>query len=212
MANGIRKGDSRGFSEGRGSRVRQKAGGYIDRKIVEITIKMMTMAQKPLMIKMFSHSPEVFFSFNFVCLMLSASNIPKIFVSFLYYELSDFFLDLVVLFLQSFVVFYFSLLAWHILFLYSHCIFLLPVWKFSFFSIVANSFCRPYTLGDWFFSCYLVSLYPPENFLDWVASSLLPVVMVIVHLPGIYLCGFSPQLNFFLLLSTPLSIVHGFID
>ena len=57
MANGIRTGDPRGFNNEHsskfrdGSRVRQKAGGHIGRNVVEIIIKMKTIVQKPLMIK-----------------------------------------------------------------------------------------------------------------------------------------------------------------
>ena len=40
---------------------------------------------------------------------------------------------------------------------------------------------------------------------DSVASSLLRIVIVKAHLPGRSLSGFSPQLNFLLLLSIPLS-------
>ena len=60
MANGSRTGDPRGINKGRSSkfregyRVRQhlkKAGGYIGRNVVEITIKIKTIVRKPLMIK-----------------------------------------------------------------------------------------------------------------------------------------------------------------
>ena len=60
MANGIRTGDTRGFNKGRSSkfregfRVRQtaeKAGGHIGRNVVEIAIKIKTIVQKPLIIK-----------------------------------------------------------------------------------------------------------------------------------------------------------------
>ena len=59
MANEIRTGDPHGFNKGRclkfheSSRVRQtpEEGGHIGRNIVEITIKMKTIVQKPLMIK-----------------------------------------------------------------------------------------------------------------------------------------------------------------
>ena len=61
MANGIRTGDPRGLNKGCSrSSVKvpefdkhlKKAGGHIGRNIVEITIKMKTIVQKPLMIKM----------------------------------------------------------------------------------------------------------------------------------------------------------------
>ena len=60
MANGIRTGEPRRFNNGRSSKFREgsefdkhleKTGGYIDRNVVEITIKMKSIVQKPLMIK-----------------------------------------------------------------------------------------------------------------------------------------------------------------
>ncbi len=66
MANGIRTGDPRGFNKGRSSvdsikvqssvkvlefdKHLEKAGGHIGRNVVEITIKMKTIVQKPLMV------------------------------------------------------------------------------------------------------------------------------------------------------------------
>ena len=40
-----------------------------------------------------------------------------------------------------------------------------------------------------------------------MALSLLQIVMVILHLPGIYISEFSPQLSFFVQLSVPLSSI-----
>ena len=58
MAYGIRTVDPSGFNKGRSSvkvpefdKHLKKAGGYIDRNFVEITIKMKTIVRKPLMIK-----------------------------------------------------------------------------------------------------------------------------------------------------------------
>ena len=60
MVNGIRTGDPRGFNKGCsskfcvGSRIRQtpeEGWGHIGRNVVEITIMMKTIVQKPLMIK-----------------------------------------------------------------------------------------------------------------------------------------------------------------
>ena len=60
MANGIRTGDPRGFNKGCSSKFREgsefdkhlkKAGGHIGRNVVEITIKMKTIARKPLMLE-----------------------------------------------------------------------------------------------------------------------------------------------------------------
>ncbi len=54
MANGIRTGDPCGFNKGRSLKFEKhlkKAGGDIGRNIVEITIKMKTIVQKHLMIK-----------------------------------------------------------------------------------------------------------------------------------------------------------------
>ena len=71
MAHGIRTGDPRGFNKGRSSkfregfRVRQtpeEAGGHIGRNVVEITIKMKTIVQKLLMIKI------TVLSENYICL------------------------------------------------------------------------------------------------------------------------------------------------
>ena len=60
MAYGIRTGDPHGFNKGHSSKFHEgseydkhlkKAGGYIGQNVVEITIKMKTIARKPLMIK-----------------------------------------------------------------------------------------------------------------------------------------------------------------
>ena len=72
------------------------------------------------------------------------------------------------------------------------CISLLPLLRFPilfrFWQTVCWCSC---TRISWFFSCDLVSLYPPLDFLsDSVTSSLLQ--MVIAHLPGRFLFGFSP--------------------
>ena len=62
MANGIRTSNPRGVNKRRSSKFRvdsrarqttKKAGGYIGRNFVEITIKMKTIVQKPLIIKRF---------------------------------------------------------------------------------------------------------------------------------------------------------------
>ena len=145
--------------------------------------------------------------------MVSASNIPKyLSVSFSWSVLI--FLDLVVLFLPSFVFFRLSLLAWCIFLcqipsLCSDCIFYLPVLEFQIFFFV---WCRPCTLHDWIFSCDLLSLYFQciSWECNWVATSLLQIVMVIAHLPGIYLSGFLPKLSFFLLQSNRLSSFPSF--
>ena len=58
MANGIRTGDPHGFNKGHSSmkvpefdKHLKKVRGHIGRNIVEITIKMKTIVQKPLLIK-----------------------------------------------------------------------------------------------------------------------------------------------------------------
>ena len=58
MANGIRTGDPHGFNKGRSLKFHEgsvKAGGHIGRNAVEITIKMKTIVQKPLIIKCCFH-------------------------------------------------------------------------------------------------------------------------------------------------------------
>ena len=69
MVNEIRTGDLRGLNKGRstkfrvGSQVRQhlkKAGGHIDRNVVEIIIKIKTIVRKPLMIKNYQTSSQKF--------------------------------------------------------------------------------------------------------------------------------------------------------
>ena len=80
-------------------------------------------------------------------------------------------LDLVVLFLPSFIVFRFSLLTWHIFLckirsLNRHWISSLPVFGFPIlFHFWQTVWCRPSTLGGWFFSYDLESLYPPVHLL-----------------------------------------------
>ena len=44
----------------------KKAGGHIDRNVVEITIKMKTIVRKPLMIKIYFQSSVVFFKIAIV--------------------------------------------------------------------------------------------------------------------------------------------------
>ena len=60
MADRIRTGDPRGFNKGRSLKFREgswfdknlkKAGGHIERNVVEITMKMKTIVWKPLLIK-----------------------------------------------------------------------------------------------------------------------------------------------------------------
>ena len=111
-----------------------------------------------------------------------------------------FFLDSVVLFLPSFVVFSFSLLAWHffqyqISSLYRHYISSLLVLGFPIlFHFWQTVWCCPCTLGGWFFDViyevYIHQWIP--KICDWMASSLLQKVMVIAHLSGRFLSGFSP--------------------
>ena len=50
MANGFRTGDPRGFNKGHSSKLK-KAGGHVDRNVVEVTINIKTIVRKPLMIK-----------------------------------------------------------------------------------------------------------------------------------------------------------------
>ena len=132
----------------------------------------------------------------------------QVIVSFLFYECPDFFLILVVLFIS--IVLNFSLLAEDIFlcqipFIYHHCISALFVLGFPILSHFWQTvWCHPCTLGDWFFPRF-INFVSACTFLKWVSSSLFQIVMVIVHLPGRLLSGFSPQLSFSLLLSVPLT-------
>ena len=69
-------------------------------------------------------------------------------------------------------------------------------------SFLVNSLMSSLYIRWLIFSCDLVSLYPPVH---WVASLLSQILMVIAHLPGRFLAGFSPQVSFFLMLSIQLS-------
>ena len=82
----------------------------------------------------------------------------------------------------------------------------------SYFSFLSNSLIPSMYIWWFVFSCDLVSLKPPIYFLC-MRSSLLQIIMVIAHLPGIYISGFSPQLSFFLLLLIQLHrFFNGFLD
>ena len=97
-----------------------------------------------------------------------------------------FFLYLVVLFFLSFVISRFSLLAWciffvifhpHVLTVYSYCLFLIL------FHCWQTACRRSYTLGDWFFSCDLVSLYPVGAFPVIESQQIImEIVYLLVHI------------------------------
>ena len=75
------------------------------------------------------------------------------------------------------------------------------------FSFLAKSLISFMYITWFIFSCDLLSLYQPMHFLcGCVISSLLQIVMVIVHLPGIYLFRSSLQPRFSLLVSIVFSI------
>ena len=78
---------------------------------------------------------------------------------------------------------------------------------YSFFFFFANRLMSSMYIRWFIFSCHLLSLYTPMHFLQcsWVASLLLQIVMVLLHLPGIYRFGSSLQLSFPLLCLIPLS-------
>ena len=74
------------------------------------------------------------------------------------------------------------------------------------FFFLANNLMSSIYIRWLIFSYNLLSLYTPMYFwvCYWGASSVLKIVMVIVHLPGIYLSGSLLQLSFTLLQSMPL--------
>ena len=79
------------------------------------------------------------------------------------------------------------------------------------FSFLAHSLMSSMYIRWLIFSCNLIRLYPSVHFQNmWVTSSLSQIVMVITHLPGIYVSEFSTLLIFFLLLSAPLSSFSWF--
>ena len=124
-----------------------------------------------------------------------------------------FLLDLVVRLLPSCVVCRFSLLASRIFLckiplLYLEYIFSKSVLGFPIlFRFWQTVWCRPCTSGGWFFSAiYWVCIRQCISWgCDWVVSSLLQIVVVILYLPGICLFGSLPLLNFSHQLSIPLS-------
>ena len=113
-------------------------------------------------------------------------------VIFLFSASSDFFL----IWFPSLAVFWFSLLAWHIflcqihpyiMVVYHHCLYF-PI----LFSFLANSFMSSMYIRWWiFFAIYIVFILLYISWIyDLVASLLLQIVMLIMHIPGTYLSGF----------------------
>ena len=81
------------------------------------------------------------------------------------------------------------------------------------FSFLVSSLMSSMYIMWLIFSWYLVSLYPPVQFLCWEVRSQSQRVMVIVHVTGIYHSGFSPEVSFFHLISVlHSSFFNDFLD
>ena len=137
------------------------------------------------------------FSFISTCLMGSASNILKcLLVSFSTNVLIFSWLGSAIssvmcrfpLFITSMV--HFSMpnsipISW---------LYIFTVYISNSFSLLATVWCRPCTLLPIYWVCIWLCISWEYH---WVASSLLQIVMVIVHIPGICLSGSFPQLSSF---------------